>query len=92
MPRPAFPFASHFDRAQFALQALRAGARLARTVQQEHLGPAAAKSDRSPVTVADYAVQAVVGGMLEASFPGEQLMAEEDSQALRAGPPARLRW
>jgi len=88
MPRPALPFASRIDRAQFALQALRAGAWLARTVQQERLGPAVAKSDRSPVTVADYAVQAVVGGMLEASFPGEQLMAEEDSQALRAGPPA----
>ena len=88
MPRHTSPFACHKDRAQFALQALRAGARLARSVQQERVVPAAAKTDRSPVTVADYAVQAVVGGMLEASFPGEQLMAEEDSQALRAGAPA----
>jgi 3'(2'), 5'-bisphosphate nucleotidase len=88
MPAKELPFQTYIDRAQFVLQALRAGARLARTVQQERVLPAASKLDRSPVTVADYAVQAVVGGMLEASFPGESLMAEEDSQALRAGPAA----
>jgi len=69
------------------LQALRAGTRLARTVQRERVVPSTAKSDRSPVTVADYAVQAVVAGMLEVQFPGERLMAEETSQALRAGSP-----
>ncbi len=88
MPSDAIPFRTHSNRAHFALQALRAGALLARSVQQERVVPAAAKTDRSPVTVADYAVQALVGGMLQAGFPGEHLMAEEDSQALRAGPPA----
>ena len=88
MTHVSLPFAGHLDRAQFALQALRAGTLLARTVQQENVIPAEAKTDRSPVTVADYAVQALVGGMLEASFPGESLMAEEDSRALRAGLPS----
>ncbi|MCJ7511817.1 MAG: hypothetical protein MUO23_02470 [Anaerolineales bacterium] len=86
MFRDQLPFDSHQDQAAFALQALRAGAQLAQRVQQECAVPATSKTDRSPVTVADYAVQAVVGGMLEARFPGDRLVAEEDSQALRAAP------
>jgi 3'(2'), 5'-bisphosphate nucleotidase len=88
MARTAIPFRTHSQRAHFALQVLRAGAMLARSVQQERAVPSASKSDRSPVTVADYAVQALVGGMLEPRFPGEFLVAEEDSRALRAAPPA----
>jgi 3'(2'), 5'-bisphosphate nucleotidase len=88
MPHTSLPFAGPVDRAQFALQALRAATLLARSIQQERVIPAAAKTDRSPVTVADYAVQALIGGMLETSFPGESLMAEEDSRALRAGLPS----
>ena len=41
------------------------------------------KLDQSPVTVADFASQAVVGRMLEDLFPGEVLVAEEDSTALK---------
>jgi 3'(2'), 5'-bisphosphate nucleotidase len=87
VPISILPFHQHAERAEFALQALRAGTRLARTVQRERVVQSAAKSDRSPVTVADYAVQAVVAGMLELQFPDERLMAEESSQALRAGSP-----
>ena len=41
------------------------------------------KSDLSPVTVADFAVQALAAHALEQAFPGEPLVAEETSQELR---------
>ena len=42
------------------------------------------KDDLSPVTVADYASQAVIGWLLSQAFPQDALVAEEDSAALRA--------
>ena len=41
------------------------------------------KRDASPVTVADFAVQAVVARRLAAAVPGLTLVAEEDSRSLR---------
>lgn len=46
---------------QFALDAVRRASHLARQVQVELVGASLSKSDRSPVTVADFAVQALVG-------------------------------
>jgi 3'(2'), 5'-bisphosphate nucleotidase len=43
-----------------------------------------AKSDRSPVTVADFASQAVVARMLRDRLPEDTLVAEEDSAAIRS--------
>lgn len=45
-----------------------------------------AKPDASPVTVADYAVQAYVSAALHAQFPSDRFIAEESSAALRADP------
>jgi 3'(2'), 5'-bisphosphate nucleotidase len=69
--------------AAFAAHAVRAAARLSRIVQREMVEPAQVKADRSPVTVADFAVQAVVAHLLEASCPTDTLVAEEDSALLR---------
>lgn len=44
------------------------------------------KGDRTPVTVADYAVQALVARRLQEQFPQDPLVAEEDSAALRDRP------
>lgn len=41
------------------------------------------KADRSPVTIADFASQAVVCRMLKATFPGLPIVAEENSGALK---------
>jgi 3'(2'), 5'-bisphosphate nucleotidase len=49
-------------------------------------GEALAKGDRSPVTVADLAAQIVVSRRLVEAFPGDPLLAEEDSDALGASP------
>ena len=50
----------------------------------------AAKSDDSPVTVADFAAQALVSLWLERSHPDIQLVAEETADALRAPEGASL--
>lgn len=76
-------FDNYQDEAQFALNAVRQTAVLCRTIQTELVSPAITKSDQSPVTVADYASQALLGQMLIEHYPEDQLVAEEDSQTLR---------
>ena len=68
---------------QFALHTVRQASALVQQVQAEMTGAALTKDDRSPVTVADYAAQALVAYHLEQAFPGATLVAEETSQALR---------
>ena len=68
---------------EFTLEAVQQAARLVRLVQAEMVSPALTKGDRSPVTVADFASQALVGSLLSQSFPADPLVAEEDSAALR---------
>jgi HAL2 family 3'(2'),5'-bisphosphate nucleotidase len=68
---------------QFAIQAVRQAALLVQQVQAELVTPALTKEDRSPVTVADFAAQAVVGRLLSRIFPNDALVAEEDSRTLR---------
>lgn len=67
-----------------AIQALREGAELCHAVTAS-LGRAATltKKDHSPVTVADFGVQAVVSARLFSAFPEIPLVAEEDATALR---------
>jgi 3'(2'), 5'-bisphosphate nucleotidase len=69
-----------------ALHAVRMASLLARRVQSELVSPALTKDDRSPVTVADFASQALVAKLLADKFPGDPLVAEEDSSALRNEP------
>jgi 3'(2'), 5'-bisphosphate nucleotidase len=68
---------------KFAIDAVRAASLLVRTVQTEMVSPALTKEDRSPVTVADYAAQALVGYMLAESYPQDAMIGEEDSASLR---------
>ncbi|HEX7976285.1 MAG TPA: inositol monophosphatase family protein, partial [Anaerolineales bacterium] len=67
---------------KFALQAVRQASLLVRQVQTEMVSVALTKDDRSPVTVADFASQALVGHLLEENFQEDPLVAEEDSSAL----------
>ncbi|MBU2551485.1 MAG: 3'(2'),5'-bisphosphate nucleotidase [Proteobacteria bacterium] len=43
------------------------------------------KSDRSPVTVADFGVQALISLDLASAFPNDPIMAEEDAAGLEGG-------
>jgi 3'(2'), 5'-bisphosphate nucleotidase len=76
----SLPYKTELDT---ALTIVRQAALLARRIQAEMISPALSKSDRSPVTVADFAVQALVARRLMEAFPADPLMAEEDSSALR---------
>jgi 3'(2'), 5'-bisphosphate nucleotidase len=73
---------------KFALDAVRQASRLVARVQAEMVSPVIAKQDRSPVTVADFASQALVAYLLFRAFPDDRLVGEEDATALRA-PEAR---
>jgi HAL2 family 3'(2'),5'-bisphosphate nucleotidase len=68
--------------AQFAVNFLREASVLARMIQDGMVDPALEKSDRSPVTVADIAVQALLGYHLSERIPGAALIAEESSSML----------
>ncbi|MGD9634720.1 MAG: 3'(2'),5'-bisphosphate nucleotidase [Pirellulales bacterium] len=66
-----------------AVAAVRESALLARAVQQELVTPALVKDDRSPVTVGDFAVQAVIARRLAEGLPGVTLVGEESAAALQ---------
>lgn len=67
---------------QFVLHAVRLASKLVAQVQAEMVRPALTKDDKSPVTVADYAAQALVGCLLDRRFPDDPLVGEEDSRSL----------
>jgi HAL2 family 3'(2'),5'-bisphosphate nucleotidase len=69
--------------ARFAIAAVREASLLARRIQREMVGSAITKEDRSPVTVADFAVQALIARRLVELFPGSTLIGEEHAGALR---------
>lgn len=68
---------------KFAVESVRQAALLAREVQAKLVSPALTKSDRSPVTVADFTAQALVAKKLHEEFPDDPLVGEERSDALR---------
>ncbi|MDQ7008448.1 MAG: 3'(2'),5'-bisphosphate nucleotidase [Acidobacteriota bacterium] len=78
------PFRTRAAAARHAVAALRRAARICRSVgaDLERTG-ARAKDDRSPVTLADYASQAVICATLAEVFPADAVVAEESSRALR---------
>ncbi len=65
-----------------ALEALSVAARICAAVQMEDAATRVDKADRSPVTVADLAAQAVVGAILQEHFPNDLLIAEETTAPL----------
>ncbi len=76
------------SKARFAIAAVREAAQLVRRVQSEMVGGfsnkgALSKDDKSPVTVADFAAQAIVGLRLSETFPAMGFVGEESADALR---------
>lgn len=68
---------------QTALEAVAQASRLCRTVQTTITSEVLDKRDQSPVTIADFGSQAVVCRSIDAAFPNDPIIAEEDSAALR---------
>ncbi len=69
---------------KFALDAVREASLMVQRIQAELVSAALTKGDRSPVTVADFTSQALIGRRLAEHFPRTALVAEEDSRALLA--------
>ncbi|MDX1599957.1 MAG: inositol monophosphatase family protein [Anaerolineales bacterium] len=76
-------FGTYHDEAEFALGAVEQAAELCRWIQRDMVVPELTKDDRSPVTVADFASQAIVASRLLEAYPEDSLVAEEGSQDLR---------
>lgn len=72
------------QRAQEALNIVRVASQLAGRMQRELISAALTKQDKSPVTVADFAIQALLSKLLDERFPGERLVGEEESSDLRS--------
>jgi len=68
---------------KFALETVRQATLLVKKVQLEMVSDALTKGDKSPVTVADFAAQALVSQRLQQAFPSDALVGEEDSGELR---------
>jgi 3'(2'), 5'-bisphosphate nucleotidase len=66
-----------------ALDAVRAAARVCRSVQAKITPDVLQKDDRSPVTVADFASQAVICRAIGKAFPNDPIIGEEESGTLR---------
>ena len=75
---------------QTALHVVRQAAILMRQIQQETVGSSLTKGDKSPVTVADFSAQAIIGRILSQAFPDIPLVAEETSTALREADGAKI--
>jgi 3'(2'), 5'-bisphosphate nucleotidase len=67
-----------------ALQAAVMASELCQKVQRDLIGEVSfVKSDRSPVTIADYGSQAIICKLIRDRFPEDTIIAEEDSKELR---------
>lgn len=66
-----------------AIEAVRTASRVCRNVQAAITPDALEKKDKSPVTVADFASQAVVCRQIGDVFPDDPIIGEEDAAVLR---------
>ncbi|KAF8634519.1 hypothetical protein AX17_004192 [Amanita inopinata Kibby_2008] len=77
---------------EFAVAAVRRACRLTSTVYDKLVkNETLTKDDKSPVTVGDFAAQAVLGSMLGCAFPDDPIVGEEDASDLRVESGAALR-
>jgi 3'(2'), 5'-bisphosphate nucleotidase len=72
--------------AVLALRTVAEALDLAREVERIVAAGALSKGDASPVTVADFSVQALIAARLGRDHPCDALVAEEDATALRGAP------
>lgn len=66
-----------------AIKAALAAAQLCETVRNQISPEAIEKKDKSPVTIADFGAQAVICHAVDAAFPDDPIVGEEDTTDLR---------
>jgi 3'(2'), 5'-bisphosphate nucleotidase len=76
---------------EVALAAVREASKVCRSVQATITPDTLEKKDKSPVTVADFASQALVCRALEQAFPADPVIGEEDAAELRGESGAAFR-
>jgi 3'(2'), 5'-bisphosphate nucleotidase len=77
---------------QFAIAAVRRACQLTSTIFHKLLkNETLTKEDKSPVTIGDFAVQAVISTMLHHAFPDDPIVGEENASDLRSDSGASLR-
>ncbi|MCA9042306.1 MAG: 3'(2'),5'-bisphosphate nucleotidase, partial [Planctomycetaceae bacterium] len=74
---------SYTEELKVAQEAIRLAAQVCQSVQHAITTESLAKKDKSPVTVADFASQAVICRALQAAFPDDPVIGEEDSAELK---------
>lgn len=74
---------SYESEQQVAIAAVLSAAQLCQQVREEQVPEAIAKSDQSPVTIADYGSQAVICRAIANAFPDDPVVGEEDAADLR---------
>lgn len=67
----------------FLIRVVREASLLAKNIQSSLVGETMTKGDKSPVTVADFAVQALIAKNLIEEFPDDPLVGEENSNLLQ---------
>ena len=67
-----------------AFRAVQSAAELCQSVRADFDDNILEKEDRTPVTVADFGSQALICQALQEAFPGDPVIGEEDSSALRS--------
>lgn len=77
--------------AAFAGEAIRDAVRSMRAMERDALVRTLTKANASPVTVADFVVQAFVASRLAQQFPDDPLAAEEDAALLRTNTAPEVR-
>ena len=88
MPNPA----NRMEELKAAVAAVREASAICRTVQKELItADTLEKKDKSPVTVADFASQAIVCRRLAEDYANDEVVGEEDSADLRASEQGTLR-
>lgn len=68
---------------EIGLEAVKLAAQVCQQVQRKITPEKLDKKDQSPVTIADFASQALVCRALKAAFPDDQIVGEEDASELR---------
>jgi 3'(2'), 5'-bisphosphate nucleotidase len=76
-------FKAYRTETDLALRAVRLAAALCRQIRQAGASLDLDKPDRSPVTAADFASQALIAFFLKQAFPRDPIVGEEDSTLLR---------
>ncbi|KAK3316116.1 hypothetical protein B0H66DRAFT_576107 [Apodospora peruviana] len=79
-------YAKELEVAQLAVQR---AARLTKRVFHEKAKGTVSKDDKSPVTIGDFGAQALIISALKASFPTDEIVAEEEAATLRNDAPLR---